>query len=376
QTVQLLGDSLEITNFKEKDGENLPDFQVYSNKRFHTDSLSYYSNLFEGDGSFLFVNDQGSDPPTVDDFLAKGINEDSQNNLFTLTVTKGIYYFLKRTSKARVKLGPMNFSEPEIINDKYGREWSVSTWDVFQNLEVDRYCTDYFNSLLCYTVPMSQFPPNHRQGVRNRYVQNVLSERIVRPSYRLADVWVDSLAKGKQSYEYQDLKITSPTPGIFEISYANFDYTRKVKVPKGYKLYIKTNFGLYNTAEGETKWVTTGHNEFFYNAKEEEGYYFVNEFNINGDDESWSMEVPTMREIASIKKAEKNRKKKDKKGNLGKKKPETPLEAEVIQKKGKVQFLLGNRKVNSVSLYHEVSRYDDSVYKAKSIKKPALIKEL
>jgi hypothetical protein len=39
-------------------------------------------------------------------------------------------------------------------------------------------------------------------------------------------------------------------------------------------------------------------------------------------------------------------------------------------------FKLGERKVKGVSLYHEISRYDDSVYKSKSIEKPKEIKEL
>ena len=376
KSVQNLSDAVELANFKDKDNEKIPDFLIYSNKRFYSDTLSYYSNLFEGDGVFMFVNGKGTEPPAIDQFLSEGLSEDSKNNLFTLTVTKGIYYFLKRTSKARLKFEPMEFSEPEMVSDSYGRQWSVSTWDVMQNLEVDRYCTDYFNSILCYTVPMTQYTPLRRQGVRDRYIKNVLSERVLAPSYRVADVWVDYLSKDSKSYEYGDFEVKSEEPGSYEISYGNFDYKRKIQVPSGYKLYIKTQFGLYRDKAGESRWVTTGHNEFYYNAKEEEGYFFVNEFNINGDDESWSMEVPTMREIASLKKAEEKKKKKESAKANSKKKPEPPIEAKVIQKTGKVKFLAGDREVKSVSLYHEISRYDDTVYKGKSIKKPKKIKEL
>jgi S1-C subfamily serine protease len=378
KSVQLYGDTVEIANFRDKDDEAPPEFQIYSNKRFFADSLSYYANLFEGDGVFLFVNDEDAAPPSLDHFLTTGIAEDPLNNLLTLTVTKGIYCFLKRTAKARVKFEPMAFGEPETIEDRYGRNWTLSTWEVFQNLEVDRYCTEYFNSLLCYTVPMTQFSPLHRQGVRDRYIQNVLSERIMKPSYKRADVWLDYLNRDSKSYEYADFEVSSPEPGVYEISYGHFDYKRKIKVPKDYRLYIKSNFGLYNTKDGEAKWVTTGHNEFYYGDKDDNGYFFVNEFNINGDEESWSMEVPAMRELASIKKKEQERQKKKAKRakNNKKKKPEPPIESEVVQKKSQVMFKLGERKVKGVSLYHEISRYDDSVYKSKSIEKPKEIKEL
>lgn len=176
---------------------------------------------------------------------------------FNMNAFEVPYPFIRPKKKKNLKIKHLNFEKEEEATDQFGRIWRITKAQPLKGIELYRYCLSYPQAQMCFNSPIQSEQADLISMIKENYVKNYLSHRILDLNFWGIDSLVNYL-NDSPSYEFSDFRIDqSDKNKQIEYTYFNLKYNLHPSAKM-----IKVLPAVLKDTNGDSRWVTIGHQTY------------------------------------------------------------------------------------------------------------------